>query len=126
MNLSSNIRFLRRKANITQKGLADQLNKTSAAVGDYERGKAIPPLPVIIQLCDIFGVDLATIVFHDIERDGLPTSASAAPADDATEAQLRDQLQTQRRLTELQEQRLRTLEREIREQAPELAARLGL
>ena len=43
-----------------------------------------------------------------------------------TEAYYSDQLKTLRRLSNLQDNRLTELEREIREHAPELAQRLGL
>lgn len=124
MYIQSNIRALRRKAGMTQKDLASKLDKTQMTVGDYERGRATPPLPVILQLCEIFDVDLQTLVHHDIENDGYATAETLAAA--AELKLLREQLKTEKRLTRLQEQRLHDLEREIREHAPALARRLGL
>ena len=100
------------------------MEKTQVTVGDYERGRAMPPLPIILQLCEIFDVDLQTIVFHDMETLGFAPDPATDPT--AENEHLRNQLRTQQQLTELQQQRLRTLEREIREQAPGLAERLGL
>lgn len=125
MYINANIRALRRKYNWTQRELADKMDKAYITIGDYERGKAVPPLVTILQLCEIFQVDLHTIVYQDIEKDGLLSAAAESPLSNEVE-QLRDQLRTQHQLTELQQQRLRTLEREIREQAPGLAERLGL
>ena len=122
MYLHANIRALRRKHKLTQKELAAHLDKAYITVGDYERGRSDPPLDILDKLCEVFSIDIATLIYHDIENRGLPDPATAS----AEVEQLRTQLLTQQRLTELQEQRLRTLEREIREQAPELAARLGL
>jgi hypothetical protein len=85
----------------------------------------MPPLPIILQLCEIFGVELQTIVYQDLESAGPPPTPATA-ATDAAYAELRARFEQQQRFIELQDQRLRELEREIREQAPELAARLGL
>lgn len=124
MHIHSNIRILRKRAGLTQKDLADQINKTQVTVGDYERGRAMPPLPIILQLCDIFAVDLQTIVFHDMATQGTDPAPTTDPA--AEIERLRTQLHTQQQLTELQAEHLRMLKREIREGAPGLAERLGL
>ena len=125
MHLDSNIKTLRKKAGLTQKELAQQLDKTYITIGDYERGKILPPLNVILQLCDIFAVDLQTLVFHDMATQGTDP-APTAPDLAAENERLRNQLRTQQQLTSLQAEHLATLKREIREQAPGLAERLGL
>ena len=100
------------------------MEKTQVTVGDYERGRAMPPLPIILQLCEIFDVDLQTIVFHDMETLGFDPAAS--PSATAEVERLSARLRTQEQLTELQADHLSILKREIREHAPELARRLGL
>jgi transcriptional regulator with XRE-family HTH domain len=121
MYLHTNIKVLRKKAGLTQKELSDKLDKTPMTVGDYERGKSLPPLNIILQLCEIFGVELQTLIYHDIENRGFQSSTSSTQSES-----LADQLRTQQRINRLQEQRLAELEREIRERAPALARRLGL
>ncbi len=121
MHIHSNIRALRKRAGLTQQELAKQLEKTQMTVGDYERGRAIPPLPIILRLCEIFQVDLQTLIYHDIVNQGFATSATSGESD-----RLRAQLANVQRLNELQGHRLRELEREIRAHAPELARKLGL
>lgn len=120
MYINSNIRFLRKKNGWTQEQLAKQLGKTYITIGDYERGKALPPLNVILDLCRIFDVDIATLVLADIQNEG----PRAQPYKDTR--QLEAQLETLQRLSELQGHRLAELEREIRLHAPELAGKLGL
>ena len=61
-----------------------------------------------------------------ITGEGNMWEDSAASAKQPTQKGDINQLQMLQRLTHLQEQRLAELEREIREQAPELAKRLGL
>jgi transcriptional regulator with XRE-family HTH domain len=116
MHIGSNIKFLRKQHGWTQQDLAGQLDKTYITIGDYERGKALPPLNIIVILCKLFDVSIDTLVFRDVEKDGLPS-----PTEEDAES-----LATLRRLTQLQDQRLAELEREIREHAPGLARRLGL
>ena len=120
MHISNNIKFLRKSRGWTQKQLAEELDKTYITVGDYERGKALPPLNIVLDLCRIFDIDIATLVLGDISHDGLPEK----PGKD--KEQLEAQLETLQRFSELQGHRLAELEREIRLYAPELAGKLGL
>lgn len=120
MHINNNIKFLRKSRGWTQKQLAEELDKTYITVGDYERGKALPPLNIVLDLCRIFDVDIATLIHMDIRNEGLPEKAGK------DQQKLEAQLETLQRLTELQSHRLAELEREIRLHAPELAGKLGL
>lgn len=120
MHISNNIKFLRKSRGWTQKQLAEELDKTYITVGDYERGKALPPLNIVLDLCRIFDVDIASLVLRDIRNEGHPEKSGK------DRRQLEAQLETLQRLTELQSHRLAELEREIRLHAPELAGKLGL
>jgi transcriptional regulator with XRE-family HTH domain len=101
--------------------LAQKLGKAYITIGDYERGNVLPPLNIILELCRIFDVDIATLVHTDIKNEGLP---AMSPKDQ--QKQLEKQLETLQRLADLQGHRLAELEREIRMHAPELARKLGL
>jgi transcriptional regulator with XRE-family HTH domain len=121
MYIASNIKFLRKSRGWTQEQLAQKLNKTYITIGDYERGKALPPLNVILELCGIFEVDIAPLVLADLKNEGLPLKSGKDQL-----ADLEKQLETLQRLSELQGHRVAELEREIRLYAPELARKLGL
>ena len=130
MYISSNIKYLRTKKGLTQAGLAKELEKTSAAVSDYEKGKSLPPLDVAHRISRFFHVTIDDLVNKDLQKEEL-LQEEGLGQDRASSLQaefnsLQKLLHTQERLTNLQEQRLRELEREIREHAPALAKRLGL
>jgi transcriptional regulator with XRE-family HTH domain len=120
MHISSNIKFLRKSRGWTQKQLAQKLGKTYITVGDYERDKALPPLNIVLDLCRIFDVDLATLVLADVRNENLPEKPEKG------RQELEAQTKALQRLVELQSYRLAELEREIRMHAPELAKKLGL
>jgi DNA-binding XRE family transcriptional regulator len=130
MHIASNIKYLRTRNGLTQAELANELEKTSAAISDYEKGKSIPPLDVAYRICEFFQIKIDDLVRKDLRKEHILTEEGIQPGKESqyhTEyEQLKKQLQTQERLTQLQDQRLAELEREIREQAPELARRLGL
>ena len=112
---------------MTQTALSEQIGKTSITISDYEKGKSTPPIDVALQLCDIFGVDLNGLVTRDLQKEEiLKTQPETAPENADYTAYLQEQYETLKRLTTLQDQRVRELEREIREHAPGLARRLGL
>ena len=123
MHIHQNIKHLRKRKGWTQKDLSEKIDKTYITVGDYERGKIYPPLPILLRLSELFGLSLDQLVLQDVSAE----TPSPPEPDQAAELQrLEEELQTLRRLNRLQEQRLSELEREIRERAPELAGRLGL
>jgi len=123
MHIHQNIKYLRKLKGWTQKDLSEKIDKTYITVGDYERGKIYPPLPILLRLCELFNLSLDQLVLQDLSAE----TPSEPEPDQAAELQrLQSELQTLRRLNHLQEQRLSELEREIRERAPELAGRLGL
>ena len=127
MYIGNNIRFLRRSKGLTQGDLANKLNKHSVSISDYEKGKSTPPIEVALQLCEIFAVDLNSLVTKDLVREGVAHAQVQEKKEPyQLEKDLKQQYALLQRLSKLQEQRLAELEREIREHAPELAERLGL
>lgn len=69
MYLSSNIRILRKKQRLTQEDLAGELGKTKATVSDYEKGKSLPPLDMLLKMCDIFRINLDVLVNKDLQQE---------------------------------------------------------
>lgn len=104
-----------------QNELAKKLEKTNAAISDYEKGKSTPPIEVALKLCEIFDVDLNTLVLKDFKKEKIEQTTAGT-----SNQQLTSNIETLERINQLQEQRLAELEREIKEQAPALAERLGL
>ena len=50
------ISSLRKKNNLTQAALAEKLGITDRAVSKWERGKGLPDVSLMLDLCDIFGI----------------------------------------------------------------------
>jgi len=129
MHLSNNIKTLRKRKGLTQEDLSKVLDKTKATISDYEKGKSTPPLEVALQLCDIFNVDLNSLVNRDLEKEAPAGSKapSSPPIDYRAQYEaLKKQVRTLERVNHLQEQRLADLERMIRKHAPGLAREIGL
>lgn len=72
MYLAKNIKYLRKsKIGLTGPELAKKIGKTGATISDYENSNSDPPLVVLIKLCEIFEVDLNSLVFTNIEAEGI-------------------------------------------------------
>ncbi|WP_421947053.1 helix-turn-helix domain-containing protein [Phaeodactylibacter xiamenensis] len=69
MFIGKNIRYLRSLNQHTQKSLADKLGKTPTSVGEYEKGKNLPPIDVIIKICEIYDVSLDQLVHKDLQAE---------------------------------------------------------
>jgi len=130
MYISSNLKYLRGKRGLTQANLARTLEKTSAAISDYEKGKSTPPLGVALRICALFNIALDDFARKDIQKeDILEQEGILLDKDAAYESRFggsRKHVQAMEQLNKLMGQRLAELEREIREHAPALALRLGL
>ncbi len=131
MHIASNIRFLRNKRGLTQADLARELSKTSAAISDYEKGKSTPPLEVISKISQFFRTDISDLVNKDLRKIDLLNEEGGLLNEKETEYLsssdgIHRELQLLRILNQRNEQRIKELEREIREHAPELARRLEL
>lgn len=64
--LSQNIKFLREKNRLTGRNLAKLISRTPTTITDYESGKSIPPLDIILFFCNYFNIDLNSIVLKDL------------------------------------------------------------
>ncbi len=54
--IGKNISLYRKKANLTQAGLAEKLNYSDKAVSKWERGESIPDILTLMQLAEQFGI----------------------------------------------------------------------
>ncbi len=130
MYIPANLKYLRSKRGLTQAGLAKKLEKTSAAISDYEKGKSTPPMEVAFRICELFNISLDDFARRDLRKEDILEEEGIVMEKDmaykSRYGDARKQIQTLERMNQLMEQRLAELEREIREQAPALARRLGL
>lgn len=58
MSFNQNLRYLRRKANLSQATLGDKLGVDYATIRNYESGKTEPRLELISKLAQIFNVSI--------------------------------------------------------------------
>jgi DNA-binding XRE family transcriptional regulator len=71
MHIASNTNHLRKKAGYTQTKLAELINKTPTTISDYEKGKVLPPVDIVLKLCEIFQVNVDDFINRDIELEGI-------------------------------------------------------
>lgn len=64
---------LRKKADMTQSALADQLGVTRQSVSNYERGDSFPDVDILLSIADVLGVAVDTLI-----RAGEPSEREAA------------------------------------------------
>ncbi|MFA6861762.1 MAG: helix-turn-helix domain-containing protein [Bacilli bacterium] len=64
MKLKDNLRFLRRKAGLTQAELAKKLHIKQYNISDYEIGRIEPNIQTLIKFADVFDVSIDFLVGH--------------------------------------------------------------
>ncbi|MDD3415542.1 MAG: helix-turn-helix transcriptional regulator [Lachnospiraceae bacterium] len=64
---------LRKKADMTQSELAEQLNLTRQAISKYECGDSFPDISILIEIADVFNITLDELI-----SSGNPTKREAA------------------------------------------------
>ena len=106
---------------MTQGEIAEIIDKTITTVGDYERGKSIPPLDIANKLCEIFQVDLNGLVNKDLSKEdpGRPDEEAPRSGKKPTD----DDEELFRRLLVL---KLEEVSNALKEEQPELYKRLRL
>jgi DNA-binding XRE family transcriptional regulator len=72
----TNIRRHRKALSYNQTQLAEVLGVSRAAVGAYEEGRAMPPVPVLVRMSRLFSISLDALVTEK------PTRAQVKAADD--------------------------------------------
>lgn len=71
VQLTDNLVRLRKAYKYTQKQVADKLNISRQAYSNYERGKRIPDISMLIRLADIYGVTLEQLLTQTCTKDGI-------------------------------------------------------
>ena len=54
--IGTNIAERRKRAGLTQAGLAERLNYSDKAISKWERGESVPDVLTMMQLAELFGV----------------------------------------------------------------------
>ncbi|MDO5400693.1 MAG: helix-turn-helix transcriptional regulator [Eubacteriales bacterium] len=80
MNISDNIRRLRRERALTQEALAEAMGVSCAAVSKWEKGQCAPDLSTLTSLADYFEVSVDALLDHRLEGDSLERQLKAAEA----------------------------------------------
>lgn len=68
MYLAKNIRFLRKRKQLSQTELSEILNTNRSVINNYEREKSNPPIETILQLSDFFHISTDTFLRVDLSE----------------------------------------------------------
>ena len=67
--ISSNLKFLRNKKNISQKKLAELCKKQNTAISNWEKGIREPSAIDLMILCDFFDISIDDFVKKDLKKE---------------------------------------------------------
>lgn len=118
MYLAQNLKFLRQRLGLSQKEVADRIGKNYTIIGGYERGKVLPPLDIVLKLCELYDVDVSVLINVDI--------AEAETNHQSWDTYRKPDDNTLLRLVERLEKQLHQLEERLKQEDPELAKKLGI
>ena len=76
--IGTNIALYRKKAGLTQAGLAEKLNYSDKAVSKWERGESVPDVLTLAQLAEQFEVTVNDLLSDPDALPGNPTNLEAA------------------------------------------------
>ena len=81
MTLAKNIRYLRKRKNWSQDELAEKLGKKSyTTIQKWESGVGSPTFKTLVDMADLFGVDIDALAKADLEAGTNDVSLSLAEA----------------------------------------------
>lgn len=75
MAFSDNLQFIRTQAGVTQEQLAEQLNVSRQSVSKWEGGQSFPEMETLLRLCDLYSVDLDTLLRGSVADSRVEDSA---------------------------------------------------
>lgn len=67
MDFSQNLIFLRKEKNMTQEELAEALAVSRQSVSKWESGSAFPEMEKLLQICELFSVDLDSLMRGNVK-----------------------------------------------------------
>ena len=68
MSLAENLQYLRAREGLTQEQLAERLDVSRQSVSKWESGASFPEMDTLLKLCDMFRVDMDTLLRGSVER----------------------------------------------------------
>ena len=68
MAFPENLQFLRARAGVTQEHLAEELNVSRQSVSKWESGASFPEMETLLRICDLYGVNLDTLLRGSLEE----------------------------------------------------------
>ena len=72
LQIGSNIASYRKRAGLTQAGLAERINYSDKAVSKWERGESMPDVTTLVQLAEQFDITVNDLVVDPNELPGNP------------------------------------------------------
>jgi len=75
MSFSENLQFLRSRDQITQEQLAEQLGVSRQSVSKWESGTSFPEMETLLSICDLYNVNLDTLLRGSVEESLLMDTA---------------------------------------------------
>ena len=68
MNLSNNLKKIRKEHNLSQEQLAEKLGVSRQSVSKWESGQAYPEMDKVLQICQLFKVNIDDLMNQDIKE----------------------------------------------------------
>jgi len=75
MAFSDNLQYIRSREQITQEQLAEQLNVSRQSVSKWESGASFPEMDTLLQICDLYHVNLDTLLRGDVKEGEVSDTA---------------------------------------------------
>lgn len=88
MALSEKLYELRKKSNLSQEQLAEQLGVSRQAVSKWESGKAVPESETLISISEYFGVTLDYLMKENYSQSKLVTDEGATQTNNGREKRI--------------------------------------
>ena len=68
MSLAENLQYLRAREGVTQEQLAERLDVSRQSVSKWESAASYPEMDTLLKLCDMFQVDMDTLLRGSVEN----------------------------------------------------------
>lgn len=68
MSFSENLQFIRSQAGVTQEQLAERLDVSRQSVSKWESGQSFPEMDTLLQICDLYDVNLDLLLRGSVEE----------------------------------------------------------
>ena len=68
MNIGQNILFYRKKLQLSQEQLAEQIDVTRQTISNWELEESFPDVKQMVKLTEVFGISLDTLVNYEVKE----------------------------------------------------------